>query len=941
MQRVRRDSILLYTASNSMDKKIAVAMYWLVGLNLAATYMTLHVTTSGASCNQSNATVCKCSEDSEKRLVVDCSHSTLTEVPELPRNAVILILSHNELQVLRNGTFSTLSQLLYLTLVSNYIRVIELDAFEGLENLQELILDSNILPLSAQVFPKGVFRHLTNLSHLSMQNIIKDISQNLSYPDDAFGDLTSLTTLKIDGILHPIFGFGFNKLTKLRVLNFTPKKCFLNTLSNETFLHLMSLTHLDINGCHIESIQPGTFVPLHKLEYLDMSNNEKLGMDGFFNATFGLQNSSISILKARKLSPTFHIGVFVKNNIFKFLQNTNIRELYADSNNFQIVENGWANYYPSSLEIFSVRDNRFSFGLYILDLTRCSGMKILYVDQQNTAHSPFPLSDKMITVEKNAEDASFTSDSEYEQMKKMLFRRDAVLKENFQYNFSIGVAATQPHEIHLNKIKQRRDSFRQVIEQTSSLTSTRASGKEKDSAVSSENTYSVGFSFRLPPDLQEFYLQSSNLRYDIKEFNFLNNSLQTLNLSGNALFKWTGPIVGLNNLQVLDLSNNLCSDIGKHFFENFNSLEILFIGHNLLGYVIEEDIDGEIFGNLKSLKRLDISDNRISFIPSKFFLGLLNLEIFDVSKNFLQTVDFEINHMKKISQLDFQQNLLSLIPANIRSHLSDVKSNNISIYLEGNPLKCDCDALDFLKWIDNEKSQIMFVNIYNNTCNFNGIIRSFRNLAILINDLDKKCANYTAVILIASICFAVFIIITVIGLMYRYRWKLRYFYYMTKRRYRGYTSLDETTSDNYQYDAFLSYAETNLRLVRFTLLSKLEDEGLHICIHHRDFLPGKAVSANIANAIHCSRKTVVLLDDDFLSSYWCMYELNIARMESLYSRRGEDILVLVVKEGIDKSKLPLELLDLIHRNTYIELPQDLQVIDTSGICGRIKDAILG
>ncbi|KAK3605773.1 hypothetical protein CHS0354_033977, partial [Potamilus streckersoni] len=583
-----------------------MAVYWLGGLILLVGFTTYQTTTS---CNKFHAKICKCTEDRIQRPMMHCSHLGLTEVSELPRNAVFLNLCHNKLEVLRDGSFSNFSQLLTLLLAYNYIQIIELDAFRGLENLNKLVFDYNSLPLSAKIFQNGVFLPLRRISYLSMRNINKAIKHNV--------------------------------------------------------------------------------------------------------------------------------------------------------------------------------------------------------------------------------------------------------------------------------------------------------------------------------------------KYDLPKFRMFNNSLHTVHVSGKASFKWTRPIVGLNNLKVLDLSYNLCTNIAKHFFEHFSSLETLLIGYNLLGSVIMNDIKGKLFSNLNFVRKLDISHNSISFIPSKFFQGLSGLEMVDLSKNFLQTANFEIEHMKKLSHLDFRQNLLTSIPTNMRRHLDDIKSNNVSIYLEDNPLKCDCDALDFLKWINNEKNQITFVHVDKTTCKFNVISKSFRDLSIVIIALDKNCANYTTVISIASLSFALFIIVIVTGLIYRYRWKLRYLYFMTKSKYRGYTSLGEHDSENFEYHAFLSYAESNLRLVRFTLLAKLEAEGLHVCIHHRDFLPGEAISANIANAVHCSRKTVVLLDDEYLSSYWCMYELNMVRMESIYSRRGEDILVLVVKEGIDKSKLPLELMDIIHSKTYIEIPQNPHVIDTSGIYSRIKAAILG
>ncbi|KAL3848105.1 hypothetical protein ACJMK2_018984 [Sinanodonta woodiana] len=586
-----------------------MAVCWLSVLILTAMFANYQTTTSDSSCKKFHAKKCKCKEDMKQRPMFQCSHLGLTEVPELPKTTFFLNLCHNKLEILRNGSFSNFSQLLTLLVAYNYIQVIELDAFRGLENLTQLVLDFNSLPLSAKIFQKGVFLPLTRISYLSMRN------------------------------------------------------------SNKAMKH--------------------------------------------------------------------------------------------------------------------------------------------------------------------------------------------------------------------------------------------------------------------------------NFKHDLIQFRSLNTSLHTLDASNITSVKWTRHIVGLNNLKILDLSYNLCTNIDKHFFANFNTLETLLIGHNLLGSLIMKDVKGKLLRNLHFVKKLDISHNSISFIPSKFFQGLSSLEIVDVSKNFLQTANFEIDHMKKLSQLDFRENLLTSIPANMLRHLHDIDSNNISIYLENNPLKCVCDDLDFLNWIVNEKNRITFANVEKTNCKFNGISRSIRDIKLVINALDKHCANYTIIISIASLSFAIFIIITITGLIYRYRWKLRYFYYMTKSRYRGYTSLNEHDSENYQYHAFLSYAESNLRLVKFTLLAKLEAEGLHVCIHHRDFMPGQPISANIAHAIHCSRRTVVLLDDDYLSSYWCMYELNMVRMESIYSRKGENILVLVLNEGIDKCKLPLELMDIIHSNTYIELPQDPQVIDASGICGRIKDAILG
>ena len=72
---------------------------------------------------------------------------------------------------------------------------------------------------------------------------------------------------------------------------------------------------------------------------------------------------------------------------------------------------------------------------------------------------------------------------------------------------------------------------------------------------------------------------------------------------------------------------------------------------------------------------------------------------------------------------------------------------------------------------------------------------------------------------------------------------------------------------------------------------------IHFLVHLSQY-----ISDNIVNAIHQSRWTLCVLSSHFFDSYWCMYELNMARMESIYSRKGSHILCLVIlnKTGVPK-----------------------------------------
>ena len=146
---------------------------------------------------------------------------------------------------------------------------------------------------------------------------------------------------------------------------------------------------------------------------------------------------------------------------------------------------------------------------------------------------------------------------------------------------------------------------------------------------------------------------------------------------------------------------------------------------------------------------------------------------------------------------------------------------------------------------------------------------------------------------------------------------------MTRSKYQRYKALDN--EENYMYNAFISYAQDVTGFVEEECIPNLETVGgLKICVHHRDFKPAEDILQNMTNAIHHSRKTIFIVTKSFLESKFCMWEFNIARMESIYTRGGENILFLVFYEQIQSKELPLLMLELIQQQSYIEYPNDEQ-----------------
>ena len=281
-----------------------------------------------------------------------------------------------------------------------------------------------------------------------------------------------------------------------------------------------------------------------------------------------------------------------------------------------------------------------------------------------------------------------------------------------------------------------------------------------------------------------------------------------------------------------------------------------------------------------------------------------------------------MNQLFKLTVIDLSYNELQELSPKTTSQFDKIK--NLTIHMSANPLRCTCENLEFIRWIVRNKELVQFGK--NDTCQTNSGYQPLTSLNTYIFTLERECKSYIVVIVLATCLIVIATTLTISGIIYRYRWKLRYLYYITKGRYRGYyTAKTDESDDVYDYDAFVSYDDEDRQFALHDMIANVEDKGdFRLCFHSRDFIPGLDIAENITNAIHKSRRTVCILSKNFIKSHWCMYELNMARMESIYSREGNDVLFLVLYEGIEASSMPFVLMDIIDRKSYIEFPNDSQ-----------------
>eukprot|EP00105_Crassostrea_gigas_P032030 XP_011454898.1 PREDICTED: toll-like receptor 13 [Crassostrea gigas] len=636
------------------------------------------------------------------------------------------------------------------------------------------------------------------------------------------------------------------------------------------------LRHVVISYCNLQYIESGAFSNKSELEHLDISNNPELTLLVLLNVTYDIQNSNIRTLLLDRLQCIYGLTNVFRTEYIIHLANTSLEVLSVASNRIAFFQPSVLLKLPKTLQALHVGDNDLSFGTYLFLLGSLKMLKILNVTFENKFHL-------QKTILYYCKDTKIPNCSSVTAPK-----TDRLL--------------TRVAEMETMINKQTAD----IGDQVASL-----------------GVYITNY---LPPNLEKLYYHDNMYKMEINRYHFntTNRKLTHLFLQNNIFYSLQGPLRGLQSVRYLDLSNNLCVKISNEFFDEFGGLVYLNLSRNVLGSCIESDVKGEIFRRLRNMEILDLSKNQIRTLPRLMFQHMINLSTLFLHYNSLKTFDIVISHMRNLSLIDLSNNQITSLDPLIFTPIERLIQNyrQLKMNLLQNPLQCGCLDLDFLQRVLRYKDHFLYLSKYNCTST-NSTLLHFRDLSNVVTYLETYCATYLSLIVVLSLLLLVFMSITIASILNRYRWRLRYLYYLAKRRYTEVQHMHMVNDDEtYRFDAFVSYAEEDREFILNKLNFLEKENGLRICIHCRDFIPGTDIADNITNAIHTSRRTVCVLTPYFLDSYWCMYELNMARMETIYSREGHNILCLIILDKDVFRKVPFKILDLLENQSYLEYPDN-------------------
>lgn len=121
-------------------------------------------------------------------------------------------------------------------------------------------------------------------------------------------------------------------------------------------------------------------------------------------------------------------------------------------------------------------------------------------------------------------------------------------------------------------------------------------------------------------------------------------------------------ILSTNHITHLDLSNNYLISLPGWFFEVLKSLSFLNLSKNFFFSLPDK------LGELKKLKELNLSHNRLEYLPTFAIFGLTNLQMLNVSHNILVAIPNEIIRLNNsLTELNFSHNFIVDLPPELRN----------------------------------------------------------------------------------------------------------------------------------------------------------------------------------------------------------------------------------------------------------------------------------
>ncbi|XP_055956578.1 toll-like receptor 4 [Patella vulgata] len=206
----------------------------------------------------------------------------------------------------------------------------------------------------------------------------------------------------------------------------------------------------------------------------------------------------------------------------------------------------------------------------------------------------------------------------------------------------------------------------------------------------------------LPPKIKSVNIAGisahSGPLWNIKFLNGTN--VLSLNFSYSGFTDFNHTIRGLENLEILDISHNDMSLTKETFFDTFPNLKQLRLSCVQFDNGFISRHGKGLFGQLKKLENLDLSDNGLVFLPYDIFSSLVTLQVINLAFNNLITIP-DLTSLRKLNFIDLSHNSFTTLENKYRMMLDKTAeiNNGLNLSLWGNTFSCICESTGFLIWL--------------------------------------------------------------------------------------------------------------------------------------------------------------------------------------------------------------------------------------------------
>ncbi|GBP97663.1 Protein toll [Eumeta japonica] len=177
----------------------------------------------------------------------------------------------------------------------------------------------------------------------------------------------------------------------------------------------------------------------------------------------------------------------------------------------------------------------------------------------------------------------------------------------------------------------------------------------------------------------------------------------------------SGVFSGLNAIEELSAVHNRLEHIAPDAFQGAGATQLrrLRLAHNQLTLTEGSIEAASPLRALMGLQRLELAHNHLEFIYDDWRFGMLQLSFLDLSHNrFTSLTDLDVNFLTRKIDIDLRHNNISKFnfsPANIYSSEGADDPSDVTVWLDDNPLRCDCNIYAAMLRASSSNSRLRFI----------------------------------------------------------------------------------------------------------------------------------------------------------------------------------------------------------------------------------------